>query len=136
MIRVGLETHEQAPLVKAATSNLEAYQLYLKGRALLYKRGLAVPRALECFKQAVALDDKYALAGAGLADSYTTLGYNGFAHPAATVPRDRGRSTRGGARSPTCGRAQCVSDGMLDGHMGKGRSRARVCSCARTQPPV
>ncbi len=86
-LTVGLERHEQEPLVKAATSNLKAYQLYLKGRALLYKRGLAVPRALECFQQAVALDDKYALAWAGLADSYTTLGYSGFVHPAATMPK-------------------------------------------------
>jgi adenylate cyclase len=85
-LRVRLERHEQEPLIKATTSNLEAFQLYLKGRALLYKRGIAIPRALECFKQAVALDNEYALAWAGLADSYTTLGYSGFAHPAASMP--------------------------------------------------
>jgi hypothetical protein len=38
-------TSERGGQVKAATKNLEAYQLYLKGRALLYKRGLGVPRA-------------------------------------------------------------------------------------------
>jgi len=86
-LKVALERSGSESLVKAATKNLEAYQLYLKGRALLYKRGLGVPRALECFKQAVALDPEYALAWAGLADSYTTLGYNGFAHPAATMPK-------------------------------------------------
>jgi TolB-like protein/Tfp pilus assembly protein PilF len=77
----------QEPLVKAGTKNLDAYQLYLKGRALLYQRGLALPRALECFKQAVALDADYALAWAGLADSYTTLGYNGSARPEAIMPK-------------------------------------------------
>src|SRR5215813_5057028 len=86
-LKVALERSGPESLVKAATKNLAAYQLYLKGRALLYKRGLGVPRALECFKQAVALDPEYALAWAGLADSYTTLGYNGFAHPAATMPK-------------------------------------------------
>lgn len=100
-LRVGLEQHEQGRLVKAATSNLEAYQLYLKGRALLYKRGLGVPRALECFKQAVALDEKYALAWAGLADSYTTLGYNGFAHPAATMPKGIEAARRAVALDPS-----------------------------------
>ena len=36
----------EAPLVKAATDDLEAYELYLKGRALLYKRGLSIPLQL------------------------------------------------------------------------------------------
>lgn len=42
-LKVTLEKGGQEPLVKPATRNLEAYELYLKGRALLYKRGLAVP---------------------------------------------------------------------------------------------
>jgi adenylate cyclase len=81
------ERSRREPLVKTRTSNLEAYQLYLKGRAFLYQRGSAIARALECFKQAVSLDDEYALAWAGLADSYTVLGYYGLAHPAATMPK-------------------------------------------------
>ncbi len=100
-LKVTLERGGQEPLVKATTTNLEAYQLYLKGRALLYKRGLAVPRALECFKQAVALDEHYALAWAGLADSYTTLGYNGFAHPAATMPKGIDAARRAVALHPS-----------------------------------
>src|SRR5215468_569182 len=36
------------PLVKISTPNLEAYQSYLKGQTLLYKRGSAIPRALTC----------------------------------------------------------------------------------------
>jgi TolB-like protein/Flp pilus assembly protein TadD len=77
----------QEPLVKAGTANLEAYQLYLKGRALLPRRGIGVPRALECFQRAVELDPQYALAWAGLADGYTVLGYCGFAHPEACMPK-------------------------------------------------
>jgi hypothetical protein len=38
-LKVTLEGGGQEPLVKAGTKNLEAYQLYLKGRALLYRRG-------------------------------------------------------------------------------------------------
>jgi len=100
-LKVTLKRGGQQPLVKATTNNLEAYQLYLKGRALLYKRGLAVPRALECFTQAVALDEEYALAWAGLADSYTTLGYNGFAHPAATMPKGIDAARRAVALDPS-----------------------------------
>ncbi len=74
-------------LVKAGTRNVEAYQLYAKGRALLYRRGGAVVTAVQCLEQAVAIDSDYALAWAGLADSYTTLGYSGLARPEASMPK-------------------------------------------------
>jgi adenylate cyclase len=60
--------------VKTGTPNLQAYQSYVKGRALLYKRGLAIRRALPCCQRAVDLDPNYALAWAGLADCYSSLG--------------------------------------------------------------
>lgn len=86
-LKLSLEDNRAEPLVKAGTKNLEAYQLYLKGRALLYRRGVAVPRALECFDRAVKLDPEYPLAWAGLADAYTALGYGGLAHPNSCMPQ-------------------------------------------------
>jgi serine/threonine-protein kinase len=90
-LMVSLEGDQQERLVKAGTKNLEAYKLYLKGRVLLYRRaaGLAIPRALECFKQAVALDAEYALAWAGLADAYTLLDFYGFTRPEGSSPRGK-----------------------------------------------
>jgi serine/threonine-protein kinase len=69
------------------TSNLRAYELYLKGRALLYQRGLSIVRAIECFTEAVSLDPTYAQAWAGLADGYSTSGYSGFKPAAEVMPR-------------------------------------------------
>jgi TolB-like protein len=86
-LKITLEGSRQEPLVRAGTTNLEAYQLYLKGRTFLYQRGAVISRAVQCFQRAVNLDDKYALAWAGLADSYTVLGYYGLAQPAASMPR-------------------------------------------------
>jgi TolB-like protein len=85
-LRVTSKQDTQEPLVRTGTTNLEGYQLYLKGRALLYQRGAAIPRALECFKRAVNLDEEYGLAWAGLADSYTTLGYYGLTRPEVSLP--------------------------------------------------
>jgi TolB-like protein len=65
-LKVALEGDPHAPLVKAGTSNLEAYQWYLKGRALVARRGAAVLPGVECLNKAVALDPAYALAWAGL----------------------------------------------------------------------
>jgi TolB-like protein/Flp pilus assembly protein TadD len=69
------------------TRHLDAYRLYLKGRALLYQRGRSIPKALECFEQAVALDADYAQAWAGMADGYTTAGYSGFAPSSEVMPK-------------------------------------------------
>jgi adenylate cyclase len=86
-LKLTLESGRPDQLVKAGTRNLEAYQLYLKGRALLYRRGVAIPQALKCFQTAVELDTVYALAWAGLADSYTALGYYGVARPETCMPQ-------------------------------------------------
>jgi len=86
-LRITLVGGGKEPLVRAGTKNLEAYELYLKGQALHYRRGAAIPRAVECFERAVSLDPEYALAWAGLADSYTTLGYYGLARPEACMPK-------------------------------------------------
>ena len=72
---------------RAPTEHLAAYELYLKGRALLYQRGRSIGKARECFEQAVALDPDYAQAWAGLADAYTTSGYSGLAPGASTMPQ-------------------------------------------------
>jgi tetratricopeptide (TPR) repeat protein len=65
---------------------MEAYQEYLKGRAMLYRRGPWIARALEGFQKAVALDPDYAQAWAGVADAHTTLAYYGYRRPTETMP--------------------------------------------------
>jgi TolB-like protein/Tfp pilus assembly protein PilF len=86
-LKIAFAGREEGPLVKAGTKNVEAYQLYAKGRALLYRRGGAILSAVQCFEQAVAIDSDYALAWTGLADSYTALGYYGLARPDASMPK-------------------------------------------------
>ena len=92
-------------LVKATTKNLEAYQLCLKGRGLLYRRGRAILQAAECCGRAVGLDPDYALAWAGLADAHTTLGYYGLAPPEACMPRAMEAAQRAVARGQSVAEA-------------------------------
>lgn len=70
-----------------ATGHTGAYELYLKGRSLLYQRGLSIPKAIECFEQAVSFDSEYADAWAGLADGYTTSGYSGYERANDVMPK-------------------------------------------------
>jgi len=59
------------------TENLEAWQLFLRGRHLYQNRGKAqLERAIELLKQAVALDPNFAEAWANLAAADMVNGYN------------------------------------------------------------
>ena len=99
---------EARPLVKPGTQNLEAYQAYVKGRALLYKRASAIPRALECCLRAVTLDPEYAPAWVGLADSYTALGYYGLARPQDSMPRATDAAQRAVTIDPSLAEAHAA----------------------------
>jgi TolB-like protein/Flp pilus assembly protein TadD len=85
--RLQLSLSQQPREEQPPTKNIEAYELYLKGRALLYQRGLSIAKAIDCFSKAVAIDPSYAQAWAGLADGYTTSGYSGFQKAHDVMPR-------------------------------------------------
>jgi serine/threonine-protein kinase len=70
-----------AARAQRATDNIEAYEAYLKGRALLYRRGAATRQGMALMQKTLSLDPTYALAWAGLADAFSLLGYYGYIHP-------------------------------------------------------
>src|SRR5438046_577762 len=73
-VRAKLTGAEKSSIAKAPTANPEAYELYLKGRFFWNKRtGTDLRKAIDYFNQAIAHDPNYALAYAGVADSYLLL---------------------------------------------------------------
>ncbi len=76
-----------APARERRTKNLEAYDLYLKGRFHWEQRGDGLRRALECFESALALDPGFALAHAGAADARTAMTIWGITRSADELPR-------------------------------------------------
>ena len=74
-LRLKLTGEEQKRLTRHHTENAEAYQLYLKGRYYWNKRTAeSLNKGIEYFQQAIDKDPNYALAYAGLTDSYSLLG--------------------------------------------------------------
>jgi len=70
-----LSGDEKKRATKRYTDDAQAYQLYLQGRYHWNKGTIAgFKQAIEYFQQAIAKDQSYALAYAGLADSYLSLG--------------------------------------------------------------
>lgn len=89
-----LSSDEQRRLIRRYTDNAEAYQHYLKGRFFWNKRtGEGFKLGIAQFTQAVENDPRYALAYAGLADSYTGLTFYNFAAPNETMPKAKEAAT-------------------------------------------
>jgi len=99
-LKVTLTSTDSARLAKTATVNVEAYELYLRGRALLLKRGRHVVEAIDCLRRAVELDPNFAGAWAGLADSYTVRGYWAMATPGEVLPKALTAARRAVALDP------------------------------------
>ena len=73
-LRVQLSAEKQRRLGSAGTTNSEAYRLYLEGRQLWYGRTAeGLKKSIDLFEQAIAADPNYALAYAGLGDTYNVI---------------------------------------------------------------
>jgi TolB-like protein/Tfp pilus assembly protein PilF len=89
-LRLRLTGSQQNQLTKQASQNPEAYQLYLNAMFYNRKGGREnTTKALELQNQAVALDPNFALAWAGLANSYTYFAANSFLDPQETMKKAR-----------------------------------------------
>jgi eukaryotic-like serine/threonine-protein kinase len=87
--------------VRRATTNPHAYDLYLKGRHLWNQRSpTVVGAAIACFEGAIALDDRFAAAYAGLADCYSILRVYGWMPAAQAQPKALDAATRALALDP------------------------------------
>ncbi len=94
-LRLKLSGAEKKQLTKRYTDNTEAYQLYLKGRFYWNKRTAeGLKKGIEYFQRAIESDPGYALAYAGLADSYNILvSYSALA-PHDAFPKAKEAATR------------------------------------------
>ena len=87
-LKVKLLGEHDAPLVKEATKNVEAYTHYLKGRYYWNKRThTGLLKGINHFDAAVDEDRMFALAYAGLADSHNILGFYDFVSPRDAFPQ-------------------------------------------------
>jgi eukaryotic-like serine/threonine-protein kinase len=94
-LRLRLSGLEKSEISKRTTQNVEAYQLYLKGRYFWNKRTAeALVQALNYLHLAIEKDPQYSLAYAGLADSYLVQGWIGQLAPNEIYPKARESATK------------------------------------------
>ena len=90
-----LNGEAQTRLTKHNTENVEAYQLYMKGR--FHAARLILPEAakgIEYFNQAIALDPNYALAYVGIAQAYTAFALSGDVPANDAMPKAKSAALR------------------------------------------
>jgi DNA-binding winged helix-turn-helix (wHTH) protein/Flp pilus assembly protein TadD len=106
-----LTSEKRERLRKRYTQSTDAYQAYLKGRYFWNKRNIeGFRKAIEYFKAAIESDPTFALAFAGLSDTYVLLASWGEESPCETLPRARAAAER----------ALEIDEGLCEAHASLG----------------
>ncbi len=99
-----LNSTVREPSRRVALRDPEAHLLYLEARYHWNKRAPAsLERSVALYQQAIARDSTYALAHAGLADSYATMAVNSVTPPGVSPPKAVAAARRAIALDPTLG---------------------------------
>jgi serine/threonine-protein kinase len=89
-LKVKLFGEEKAAVLKRHTRNAEAHEYYLRG---LFHFNRFTPdgfqKAIEYFNRAIAVDNRYASAFAGLANAYVEMAFFTFSAPGEWMPKAR-----------------------------------------------
>ena len=93
-LEVSLGVSREQERKESGTTNLAAYDHFLRGRALQWQRGRAVIQAYEHFRVAATIDPSYADALAWMADSYRLMGIYSIHKPLETLPYAKAAATR------------------------------------------
>jgi TolB-like protein/DNA-binding winged helix-turn-helix (wHTH) protein/Tfp pilus assembly protein PilF len=108
-VRAQLTPQQQAQLRRADVVNPAAYDSYLKGRLYLtteFTKPASLKKAQQDFEESIQKDPNFALAYAGLADTYVYLAFAG------ALPRDQAyRSAKG-----TLAKALALDDSIGEAH--------------------
>ncbi len=116
-LQARLSPEERGRVERRPTENLEAYNLYLRGRYFWNQRtpeGLQA--AIDYFEQALEIDADYALAWVGLADSYSISGNWGYLSPEETHDRAKSAALKALEIDETLGEAHIALAQILGGY--------------------
>jgi serine/threonine protein kinase/Flp pilus assembly protein TadD len=112
-LRLRLTGVERQQLAKRSTEDLKAFQYYMQGRAYVHRNAREdLLTAVRYFEKATEEDRNYALAYAGLAEAYATLGARGW-----MAPLEGRRKTEEAAR-----KALSLDENLAEGHSALGQS--------------
>ncbi|MEP6913832.1 MAG: protein kinase, partial [bacterium] len=105
-LQLKLTGNDAKGITKRYTDSNEAYQLYMKGRYYFGKRTKdGIERSIDYFQQAIALDPKFALAYARIAEAYNQQPSYPYASPNEAIPKAKAAAQQGLQIDPTLAEA-------------------------------
>jgi len=108
-LKAELSVDERTRIRKEPTNDLRAYQLYLLGRHWLVRyTPVALQRAIEHFRGAIAKDPAYALAYASVAMAYAELAESGAMAPDTAAREAKEAAAHAVRIDPQLGEAHCT----------------------------
>lgn len=108
-LRTGLSANDKAKILKNSTISNQAYDDYLKGRFHWSKRTAKdLEKSIEYFEHATQIDPNFALAYAGLADSYVLLSGYGVSTPHESFSRAKQAAQKALEIDETLAEAHCA----------------------------
>jgi eukaryotic-like serine/threonine-protein kinase len=125
-LHVNATGNAEAKIGSAGTTNPDAYRFYLEAQQQLYGRTKpGILKSVELFRQAVAADPNYALAWAGLANSYVVAaGYGRLIPPDQSLPLADQASQK----------AVELDDTSSDAHVARGNALATAWKWSAAEP--
>ena len=95
-LKLKLTTAQDAALANRQTEDIEAYELYLRGKHCAYRWNITgmAEKSLGYFEAALTKDPGYALAYHGLADAYSLFGLYALLPPATAVDKALGAAQK------------------------------------------
>src|SRR5438552_13002984 len=113
-LQARLTGNERSAMTHAPTEDPVAHELYLKGHHFWGLRGDNLPRAIEFYNQAIARDPNYALAYAGLGETYILLPYYTGANPKEVRPKARAAALKALELNPNLAEAHNAMGKILN----------------------
>lgn len=106
-LMITLMKEDRDQITKNPTHNTEAYDLYLKGRFYVTRRGASLITGIECFQKAIEMDADFALAHSAYADANLLAATYGLLPPEHVMTRAKESAERALALDPTLCQAYC-----------------------------
>src|SRR5256712_6201141 len=113
-LQAKLTGNERSAMSHAPTEDPVAHELYLKGHHFWGLRGDNLPRAIEFYNQPIARDPNYALAYAGLGETYILLPYYTGADPKEVRPKARAAALKALELNPNLAEAHNAMGKILN----------------------
>ena len=113
-MRLKLSGAERQQLARRPTENLKAFQYYMQGRSYMQRRTHEDQlTAIRYCERAMAEDSNYALAYAGLADAFGTLGVYGYIAPIEGRRKEEEKARQ----------ALALDENLAEGHVALGHTQ-------------